>query len=93
MLLVIEGFPADLMAPLGVEVIPQGTTGLVRSPACPTVLVHGDDGTAGWWLCYPGEIAERPPLRGGPSLVRPRPFGHEAYAEVCRLAEEASTDS
>jgi hypothetical protein len=43
MLLVIDGFPADLMGPLGVEAIPQGTTGLVRSPACPTLLVQGDE--------------------------------------------------
>jgi hypothetical protein len=32
MLLVIDGFPTDLMGPLGVEVIPQGTTGLVVRP-------------------------------------------------------------
>jgi hypothetical protein len=66
MLLVIEGFPAGLMAPLGVEVIPQGTTGLVRSPACPTVLVQGDDGTAGLWLWYPGEIAEKAAFKRWP---------------------------
>ena len=66
MLLVIDGFPADLMGPLGVEVIPQGTTGLVRSPACPTLLVQGDDGTAGWWLCYPGEIAEKAAFKRWP---------------------------
>ena len=66
MLLVIDGFPADLMGPLGVEVIPQGTTGLVCSPACPTVLVQGDDGTAGWWLCYPGEIAEKAAFKRRP---------------------------
>ena len=66
MLLVIDGFPADLMAPLGVEVIPRDTTGLVRSPARPTVLVQGDDGTAGWWLCYPGEIAEKAAFKRWP---------------------------